>query len=219
MILIISSTKESASCISEMTFYMGMLSYGVDLGEAFSELSDLYKAAIILSPSKIPSPESYLKELSPYLNGIPLFAFGETDEKLSHYFSRTFPQEESLGDALMKISRYALENNLPSPSEYRLAGLDLSPDLSEPSYFYTPIPLTRTQAMIVRFLIRSYPTPATAEQILKYAYKESRVPEISNVRTHLSIINKKFREKTSRNLIMPVFKRGYVIMTPEMIHN
>ena len=216
MILIISNTKEDASCVSEMMLYMGVLSHPVRASDAFSEISDKYRAVMIISADKIQNLENYLKELSGFLVDIPVFAFGLEDETLSHCFSSVFSEKEYLSDVLAKIIRYANENDLPCPGEYKLAGLDLSYGLKAPMYFDTEFSLTRTQAMILKFLIRSYPTPATPEDILKYAYKESRTPEISNVRTHLSIINKKFREKTGRNLTAPIFSKGYLVMTPEM---
>ena len=70
--------------------------------------------------------------------------------------------------------------------------------------------------MIVKYLIRTYPRPTSAEEILRYAYRESRTPEISNIRTHISIINKKFRKLTERNLIEMSFGKGYRVLTPEV---
>lgn len=216
MILVIANLKEDANCVCEMMSYMGVLSYGIKAKDAFSEISDLYRAVLILSPSEIPSPESYLKELLPYLNNVPLFALGKVDTNLLSYFSDVYSNDTYLSETLLKIVNYSYENDIPRPGEYKLSGIDLSYGLSVPKYYDQPFNLTRTQSMIVRFLIRSYPTPMPAEDILKYAYKESRMPELSNIRTHLSIINKKFRKQTGRNLIQPLFSRGYVIMTPEM---
>ena len=54
------------------------------------------------------------------------------------------------------------------------------------------------------------------EDILRYAYRESKYPEVSNIRTHISIINKKFRNLSNRNLIEMTFGTGYRILTPEV---
>jgi hypothetical protein len=56
-----------------------------------------------------------------------------------------------------------------------------------------------------------------ASEILKYAFRQSRLPDISNVRTHVSVINKKFRAMRGENLIGFEEGRGYVILTPDVL--
>ena len=141
---------------------------------------------------------------------------GAPEKSYSHLFSDVFARGTYASVILAKILEYTLKNSLPQPGDYKLAGIDLSCDISTPTYFTTPLPLTKTEAMIVKYLIRTYPRPTSAEEILKYAYRESRIPELSNIRTHVSIINKKFRELTSRNLIEMSFGKGYRVLTPEV---
>ena len=71
--------------------------------------------------------------------------------------------------------------------------------------------------MILRYLIRSYPVPQNAERILKYAFKPTRAPEAASIRTHLSIMNKKFEKSIGRKMISLEPHRGYIILTPEYI--
>ena len=71
--------------------------------------------------------------------------------------------------------------------------------------------------MILRYLIAYYPTPQSAKRIVKYAYKPTKKPEISSIRTHISVMNKKFRELTGRNLLLSLDKEGYVVSTPELV--
>jgi DNA-binding response OmpR family regulator len=71
--------------------------------------------------------------------------------------------------------------------------------------------------MIIRYLIRTYPNPTSAQKILKHAYKASKQPDVSNIRTHISVINKKFRTVAGRSLIEMHENLGYRILTPELM--
>ena len=71
--------------------------------------------------------------------------------------------------------------------------------------------------MILRYLIASYPTPQSAKKLVKYAYKPAKKPEVSSIRTHISVMNKKFREATGKNLCLAIDKQGYVISTPQIL--
>ena len=89
--------------------------------------------------------------------------------------------------------------------------------LKTPLYFGKPLPLTKTEAMILKTLIVTYPRPTSAKEVLKYAFKQNKTPEASNIRTHISVINKKFRAVAERNLIALTVGEGYVILTPELM--
>jgi len=216
MILIIDKSRKNAISVADMFFYMGILAKATTVGESFSEISDIYRAVIILSPETLPDTEDYVKRLHSYNLTVPIFAVGEPDKRLSNLFAGIFPVGTYASSIMAKILEYTLNNSLPQPGDYKLAGIDLSCDLSTPTYFWTPLPLTKTEAMIVKYLIRTYPRPTTAEEILKYAYRQSRTPEVSNIRTHVSIINKKFRNLANRNLIEMSFGKGYRVLTPEV---
>lgn len=216
MILVVDKSKRNAVSVADMFFYMGVLAKAATIAESFSEISDIYRAVIIISPESFPDAEDYVKRLRTYNSAVPIFAIGSPDESYAHLFSRIFSRGSYASVVMSKILEYTLENSLPQPGDYKLAGIDLSCDISTPTYFWTPLPLTKTEAMIVKYLIRTYPRPTTAEEILKYAYRDSKTPEVSNIRTHVSIINKKFRNLTNRNLIEMSFGKGYRVLTPEL---
>ena len=216
MILIIDRSRNSESYASDMFSYMGVLSRTIPHSEVFSEISNKYRAVLMLAPEEISDLADFIKRLHSYNASLPIFALTSesgTDRKL---FAQIFPLGTSAASIMAQILAYTEKNVLLQPGDYRLAGLDLSCDLATPLYFDTPLPLTRTKAMIIKYLIRSYPNPTTAEEILKYSHKESRMPEISIIRTHISFINKKFREMTGRNLVEASFGKGYRILTPEL---
>ena len=215
MILVIDKNKKNAVSVAEMFFYMGVIAKACTLSETFSEISNKYRAVVLLSTDSYPDAEDFIKRLRAYNVSMPIFAVGESENINLPDIATVFPYSAYASEILSKILKYTADNELPSPGDYKLAGLDLSCDAASPSYFWTPFPLTKTESMIVKYLIRSYPRPTSAEEILKYAYRESRVPESSNVRTHVSVINKKFRELTGRNLIDMTMGIGYSIITPE----
>ena len=216
MILIIDKSRKNAMSVADMFFYMGILAKATTVGESFSEISDIYRAVIIIAPDTLPDTEDFVKRLRTYNLKVPIFAVGEPDRSSEHLFAGIFPVGTYASSIMAKILEYTLKNSLPQPGDYKLAGIDLSCDLSTPTYFWTPLPLTKTEAMIVKYLIRTYPRPTTAEEILKYAYRQSRTPEVSNIRTHVSIINRKFRNLANRNLIEMSFGKGYRVLTPEV---
>ena len=106
---------------------------------------------------------------------------------------------------------------LPLSAHYRLAGIDASCSNERVDVFDKAIAFTKTETMILRYLIAYYPTPQSAKRIVKYAYKPTKKPEISSIRTHISVMNKKFREKFGHSLISASEGGGYTVLTPEYI--
>ena len=213
MILVIDKNRKNALCVADMFFYMGVLSRAATLSEAFSEISNTYRAILLLSPESYPDAEDFIKRLHSYNATMPIFLISETEEYHSQYVAKVFPSSLYAAEVLVNILNYTISNNLPQPGNYTLAGLNLSCNERSPSYFSKLLPLTKTEAMIVKYLIRTHPRPITSEEILKYAYRESKVPEVSNIRTHISIINKKFRDIAGRNLIEMSLTTGYTLIT------
>ncbi len=214
MILIISKSRKEALSISDALFFMGNLSVAATPSEALSEVSTVFRAAVIVNPDALADSRDYARRLRSYVSEIPIFALGAT--KNTDVFNKNLPKATSTPELISEIYEYTLENELPVPGTYRLAGFDLSSYLKTPVYFFTGLPLTRTEAMLARVLIRFYPRPLKAEQIIKYAFRQSRLPSAASIRTHISIINRKFRKISGRNMIQMSDGKGYIILTPEI---
>lgn len=214
MILIISKSKKQALAISDAMFYMGHLSVGATPPEALSEISFMYRAAVIVAPDSFPDIKDYITRLKSYLKTVPIFALGA--EENEEIFDKNFRINTSTPRLIAEIYEYTYEHGLPVPGTYKLAGFDLSSYLPRPKYFCTELPFSRTELMILRALIRHYPHPQKAEKILKYAFRQSRLPSPANIRTHISIINKKFKIISGRNVIEMIKDKGYIILTPEI---
>ena len=218
MILIVNKSKREAERTSDILFFMGIASYGATFAEALSEISEKYSAVLIFSDDSYDSVYELSLRLKSYCSSVPIFvsqAFIATD---CGYFDGYFDTKKSIPIILKHISHDIDSESDRLPGAYRLMGLDASPSILSTKYFDTPIPFTRTENMILRVLIRHYPLPLSTEDVLKYAFRKSNCPEIASVRTHISVMNKKFRIITGRNLIeMHDGCEGYIIMTPEYL--
>ena len=217
MILIIDKHKKIATDLSDAFLGIGVLARGCTPREALSEISTMYRAVIITSPRELADPADFVKRVSSYCT-IPIFAINDSPVPLDFIDERMqFGRGSYAYKILERIIEYFEERGENAPGHYALAGIDASYNLKTPSYFWTELPFTKTETMILRLLIRSYPIPTSAEKILTYAYRTTRIPDVSNIRTHISVMNKKFREITGRNIFELNFGAGYRILTPEII--
>ena len=215
MILIISKTKRQAAEISDILHFMGIVSSAATPSEALNEISPIYRAVIISEPEKIYDEGDFLRRLRSYASKIPIFSLGEP--KSPELYEANLTPTLSAAKIVSEIMNYTKSHSLDSPGDYRLSGFDLSVSLSTPMYLSKALPFTRTEAMIMRTMAKFYPEPLSAAKIIKYAFRNSRKPEASSIRTHVSSINKKFRKIAERNLITAYNGKGYIILTPEIM--
>ena len=219
MVLIVNRRKRDANAVSEMFHFMGILSYPATPTEALSEISLLYRAVIVMEPQTLPDARDFVKRLRSYVRTIPIFAVSDMieDFKYKEIFDGIYRFSIFSSTLASKMIEVTKELGQPLMGDYRVAGINASCDMNFVSYFDRAIPFTKTEAMIVRTMVRAYPLPLPAAKILKYAFRPSRSPEAASIRTHMSSINKKFRNLFGRNLSVLVPERGYVIATPETL--
>ncbi len=218
MILVIDKSQKNANDLADMLYYMGVLAKAVSAKDALSEISDIYRAIIIISPEELSFPEDIIHGLRRYSNA-PMFAIGSKKYEYASEFLHVFERGTHAPTIINTIRDCCDDLLISAPGDYNIAGVNVSSTTRVPVYFWTPLPFTRTETMIIRYLIRTYPASASAEDILKYAFRDMRRPEVASVRTHISIINKKFRDatgKTNYNFIEAAFGKGYRILTPEL---
>lgn len=217
MLLIICKSKKISSEIAGTFRYMSILAYGATPTEALSEVSGLYRAALIINPTELGDVSDYIKRIKSYKRDLPIFAV--TDEEIDtltlDQFDAVFRKPTFSTSLAQKIIEFANEHSRARIGDYRLAGIDASSDRVGVTYFDKRVRLTKTEAMILRYLIRSYPLPQSSESILKHVFKSSRMPEAASVRTHISLMNKKLEQITERKMIVSVAGAGYIVMTPE----
>ncbi len=220
MLLIISRSKRNASALSDTFYYMSLLSFPATPKEALSEISLTYRAAIIMEPKSFPDIRDYISKIKSYVKSIPLFAISEENaDELSDCFCEIFGKNHSSPKIASRIMEHCEKMGLERLGSYKLAGFDASSDRVGVSYFYAKPHLTKTEAMILRYLICTYPIPQNADAILRHAFRASRIPEAASIRTHISIMNKKLEKISGRKLIEFSTGEGYFIMTPEIQQN
>ena len=217
MVLIISSSMTRARLISDIFYYMGVISYAATPAEALSEFSGIYRAALVIEPNGLADLEGFVAKLRSYAATVPIFAISDSGNHNSDIFNGTFQDSIYSSSLIKEIVRYQNEYMLPVSAQYRLAGIDASCVSENVTLFDKPIPFTKTETMILRYLIASYPTPQSARKIVKYTYKPTRRPQISSIRTHISVMNKKFRDITDKSLFLSLDNEGYVISTPQIL--
>ena len=218
MVLIIHQSKSKARAISDMFYHMGIVSYAATPKEALAEISSLYRAVLFLDPERLTDTESLVNKLRSYNTRVPLLAVlnaGEAD--ISAGFDVVYQSDVYSSRLVNEIMKYQTSHGLPLTSQYTLSGIEASCERNSVSVFDKPMNLTKTETMILRYLIASYPAPKNAGSILKYAFKPLRRPEEASIRTHVSVINRKMREAHGSNLICSVAGKGYIVSTPEML--
>ena len=216
MVLIISPSRKTAEVISDMFYYMGVISYAATPTEALSEFSGLYRAALVIHPEALPDRTDFVSKLRSYARSVPIFAISDSTDG-NAAFDTVYPDSIYSSTLLEHIVRYQSERSLPLSAHYRLAGIDASCTSERVTHFDKPISFTKTQTMILRYLIATYPVPQSAKRIVKYAYKPTKKPEVASIRTHLSVMNKRYREISGKNLCLSIENDGYVIATPKII--
>ncbi len=215
MILIINRSKGDASLLSEMLHYMGVLSYGIAPDEALSEIKSGYRAAIVMEPERISDADILTAELSSY-GAIPIFAITDSNDVINRIiFCKCFGTGTYAAEILKHIRNYAAKSGRSAPGDYSLGALNASAMLPAPTYLSSALPLTKTEAMILRYLIIRHPAACSAEEILKYSFRQTRVPELSNIRTHISVMNRKFRSIINYAIVEMNPKDGYSLKIPD----
>lgn len=219
MVLIVHRKRLAARTVSDLFYYMNILSRPATPSEALSEISLMYRAVIVLDPETLPEPKEFVARLKSYAKTVPVFAVGDNLASFAdiNAFDGHFKFSCLSARLAWYMANHCKKNKLPCLGEYKAAGINATCDLDSVFYFNDRLSLTKTEAMIVRLMIRSYPVPRRSDDVLKYAFKQSRLPEAASVRTHVSSINRKFRALTGRKLIFMIPDEGYVLLTPEIV--
>ncbi len=224
MILFIYRSKTYGSRAAETFNRIGIPSRVTSPESAHTVVSNRYRAIIFSVPSDelFIYGKEYVISLKTYSLGAPVFAICAPDETDTYTslgcFDAVFSKDEYPARILRYIQKYQRENGLALLGSYMLAGIDASISNERVTYFGDTLRLTANEKLILRTLIRIYPNPIKAKDILKYAFRASRLPEVSTVRAHICGINKKYFALTGRKLIeMSEDSDGYVVQTPLVI--
>lgn len=216
MILIVAKNHKDAAAFADMFYFMGILSYPATPANALSESQKGFRSVLFIDGND--EYEELVSSIRAYSIDLPIFSISKGDpSRLSSFFDREFIYNGYISSLICDIADYQKAHSLPLIGTYRLSGIDASVNLGDLLFFDKTVHLTKTELMIFRYLISSYPIPAKAANILKYAFRSGRMPEITNIRTHISVINSKFSGIAPYQIITSEPRIGYTVMTPEKI--
>ncbi len=220
MILIIDENKHRRDTLCETFYYIGILSVSADRECAFNAVSPVLKAVLISEPCELLDADGLIRGIRQGFPNLPIFVIA--DNPLTHsqqtLIARKFNSGVYAAELVEGIINYQTQNGLCPLGKYMLAGVDAGCDLGSVRYLSREVALTKTETMIVRYLIASYPTPRSAREILLGAYKPTKRPEEAAVRTQISLINRKFAKIKGERLITGTDK-GYILLTPDVVAN
>lgn len=217
MILIIDKHKRNAQMMADIFYYMGILSKGITPYEAGTSIYPAFHAILIVNPDGIVAVDELVEKIKHYAKSTPIFSISDNpDNSYSNLFDMNFSNDVYSSDVATAIINYQFENGLREIGRYKLNGVEAMCEMTYLKYNGQLIRLTRTEMMIVRFLLVSFPQSVSSNDILNYAFKPTKAPTSANVRTHISLINKKFSEANGKCLIKYLPAKGYVINTPKI---
>ena len=209
MILTVNEFDKYGYGISDMLYYMGAVSLFTTQKRAILDLSENVKSVIILNSDSLTDKSGFAEIMRSYTDA-PIFAISDSPEYDDRYiFDKVFILPLSAPEILDEIRRYSVLRGLAPPAEYKTEKINASIDSAFPKFSGEALPFTKTETMILRTFISHHPSPLKAERILKCAFRKRRMPDLSCVRTHISIMNRKFREIYGKNLICQSSGKGY----------
>ena len=215
MILVVNEARTNSLAIPNLFRHLGIPTRDTSAKGALRLIKPIYRALILNTADDISDLPAYTLQLRQACAGTPIFAICKNpDVRRGELFDGVLRTGTLVPIMRDEIIEYCRRKSLPLPGEYRLLGLDCSSDTDCATLFGAPLPFTRIERMILRTLIRSYPTPISPIDIISLIYSESRMPEFSNIRTHISVMNKKFLAITGTGLIYSRFGEGYSLLEP-----
>lgn len=214
MVLIVSQIKANAVAISHIFYYMRVLSYPCTPSTALSEISTLYRAVLIIEPNDLPDTADFVKKLRDRAP-VPVFAIAKEPKKCKspYIFDEVYRDAILSGNLFNLINKYLKAHEMPLIGIYRYAGLDVSCMKKIPTHYFRETVITTTERMILSYLVIAKDEQQDPKNIIKYAFRYGRNPDISCVRSHISSINKKFNKTGSLNIIGNNPGTGYYLLT------
>lgn len=152
-----------------------------------------------------------LKEIKPNMTLIVLFdrSFHKT-EKFKYYEMADYEIDISQGDE-PAFSLSPLLESLGYMPEYEYRHLKLIKAKHSAIYLGMKMPLTESEYRILLFICTNADSVISPEELLAFCFAESYRMVISNVKHHISHINKKSKALGGRKLILTIREKGYKI--------
>ena len=220
MILITNDNLRDATTAADLFHYMGVLAYPTVYKDALPEASSKYRTYLLYDPDDSPMAARLVQRIKEASEGacvIEIRSGGNFAScRESKYGADAVIAGDLTGAALAREIALVRYGSADVPlSEYRIPGLLTDSADTSVSYLGERIRLTKTELMIVKFLCVTYPAPTDAKSILKYAFRQAAAPELANIRTHISVINRKAISEAGARLISSEPRVGYALIGSE----
>lgn len=220
MVLIVSAEESLGVSICEKLYYMGIPSVRADASAPLTKINSRYDAVIFTEPFSSSDDRELVRGIKYMTLGAPAVAVLRSPERLREderaLFDKLLTPIASSLELKTALEECCRECDRQVPGSYRMLGIDASIELDDVYFYSLPIKTTRSEAMIIRTLLRFHPTPVDARVILSHAFRERRAPDAAAIRTHVCSINKKFSHISGRKIIESKDGEGYVVLLPEV---
>ncbi len=217
MLLIIDKSRRNGKALRSVAYMMGVLSYSATPYELFKEINPYYSAILMINPDNYKEDREYYEKVYSYKLGMPLFAFytEKQPHKFDEYFDKIFYENFS-PITLNDMITYAKVKGVQPIGKYCGFGFQASMLYDRPEYFDEEMPATKSENMILRLMLRVYPSPMNPANIIKYAFRPGKPIEPASIRTHISLLNKNCRDIVKRNVVEFIPHKGYVLNAPKV---
>ncbi len=218
MLLIADRNLSNAETLANIFYYMGILAYPVCYENIQREMSQKYHTYLLLDAE----PSWGMRELignirdaSPRSSVFGACFCSKEPERANDppaIFDALFRVRPLAAPLLADMTEYQRLHGKPVIGNYGIDGLNAEHFQSFIRIDGDEIALTKTELMIIRYLCCTYPESADARDILKYAFRQTSIPELANIRTHISIINRKLSSYRNAPLIRSEPRIGYRLL-------
>ena len=119
MVLIIGQKLIDAITLSDVFYYMKVLSYPCTPSQALSEISTMYNAVLITEPNDLPDTADFVKRIKS-IAPVPVFAIANEPKKCKspYVFDKIFPYAILSGRLADQMLMYLYDKNLPLFGQY-----------------------------------------------------------------------------------------------------
>ncbi len=201
MILVLGKDTAARKTVANMLHTLGAVCDEHDADGAPLSNASLYRCVIIALPAE--SISGFVSYVRKRLGDIPIFtAFDKYPDAPSRGLALgAFSPSVGMPSVCEKIIRICRDEGYAPPCNYKIGTLDASIGLDGVYFEGKKVSFTKTEVMLIRALLVSHPRPLYARGLLLLAFRPTKVPEVANIRTHVSVMNKKFLFLTGKRLI------------------
>ena len=217
MVLFVSKSRRDAVTAADLFKLLNIVAYGANQAEALKEIAPRYHAVVLIDPEKFPDHIDFIKLIHSYQREMPIFALTDRPDLLPHPELFADIESNNVRSAEYAYKMYDCLSRMGKPpiGIYNAGEVRSVCDMDHITYYGIRLDFTKMESAIIRFIMANHPFPQSTAQIIKYVYPRNKKPEEATVRTHISVINRKFKALfPSIDFILHVPHKGYKIKTP-----